>query len=305
MSQAQLTIVIPVYNRATIVERTLASVAAQTLRPLSVVLVDNNSTDNTLAVLQRWAEANSAPDFAVEVITEPRPGAANARNAGLARVQTPWTMFFDSDDIMLPDHCTSAIATAAANPTVQIIGWDAELQYPDGHTRFLRFTIRDAIYANVFHSTFSTQLYMAHTELFRQVGGWLKDSRMFDDCELGNRLLLKKPIIVKRSKPILVNVYQQENSISCTNVCLDSCEVALSGIEANLPPRHRHWVDLQRLLMTATWARHSEGAADHARAILSRQPWLRRQLWTLFYHYSLHGGRGVARLYRPFTFLGI
>ena len=305
MSQAQLTIVIPVYNRAGIVERTLASVAAQTLRPLSVVLVDNNSTDNTLAVLQRWAEANSAPDFAVEVITEPRPGAANARNAGLARVQTPWTMFFDSDDIMLPDHCTSAIATAAANPTVQIIGWDAELQYPDGHTRFLRFTIRDAIYANEFHSTFSTQLYMAHTELFRQVGGWLKDSRMFDDCELGNRILLTYPIMVKRRGAPTAVVYPQPDSISNTQVSYDSIKIALDGIEANLPPRHRHWVDLQRLLMTATLARHSEGAADHARAILSRQPWLRRQLWTLFYHYSLHGGRGVARLYRPFTFLGI
>ncbi|MGN0223934.1 MAG: glycosyltransferase family 2 protein, partial [Muribaculaceae bacterium] len=57
MTNCELTIVIPVYNRATIVERTLASVAAQTLRPLSVVLVDNNSTDGTLSVLQRWAEA--------------------------------------------------------------------------------------------------------------------------------------------------------------------------------------------------------------------------------------------------------
>lgn len=305
MDTAQITIVIPVYNRATIVERTLASVAAQTLRPLSVVLVDNNSTDATLAVLQRWAEAHSAPDFAVEVISEPRPGASNARNAGLARVRTPWTMFFDSDDIMLPDHCASALATAAANPAAQIIGWDAELQYPDGRTRRLRFTTRDAIYTNVFHSTFSTQLYMARTELFRHVGGWLKDSRMFDDCELGNRLLLTKPVMVKRRGATTVVVYQQPDSISNTKVSYDSIKIALDGIEAALPLRKRHWVDLIRLLMTATWARNSTDAAHHARAILARQPWLRRQLWALFYHYSLHGGRGVARLYRPFSLLGI
>ena len=304
MDSAQLTIVIPVYNRATIVERTLASVAAQTLRPLAVVLVDNNSTDDTLAVLQRWAETHFAPDFAVEVIIEPRPGAANARNAGLARVATPWTMFFDSDDIMLPDHCASALATAAANPAAQIVGWDAKLQYPDGRIRVMRFTTRDAIYTNVFHSTFSTQLYMARTDLFRQVGGWLKDSRMFDDCELGNRLLLSRPVMVKRRGAPTVVVYPQPDSISNTQVSYDSIKVALDGIEAALPPRHRHWVDLIRLLMTSTWARESADAADHARAILARQPWLRRWLWTLFYRYSLSGGRGVARLYRPFSLLG-
>ena len=305
MINCELTIVIPVYNRAGIVERTLASVAAQTLRPLTVVLVDNNSTDDTLAVLQRWAEAHSASDFAVEVTTEPRPGAANARNAGLARVLTPWTMFFDSDDIMLPDHCASAIAAAAANPAAQIIGWDAELQYPDGRSRIMRFSACDALYTNVFHSTFSTQLYMARTDLFRQVGGWLKDSRMFDDCELGNRLLLSYPVIVRRRGTLTVVVYPQPDSISNTQVGYDSIKIALDGIEAALPPHKRHWVDLFRLLMAATWARNSADAADHARAILARQPWLRRRLWALFYRYSLCGGRGVARLYRPFSLLGI
>lgn len=305
MTTCELTIVIPVYNRAGIVERTLASVAAQTLRPLSVVLVDNNSTDNTLAVLQRWAEANSAPDFAVEVITEPRPGAANARNAGLARVQTPWTMFFDSDDIMLPDHCTSAIATAATNPTAQIIGWDIRIHYPDDSSRVLKFATTLSLYKAVALANFSTLMYMARTEIFRAVGGWREGVSMYDDRELGMRLFLQRPKMTKAKGAIQVEASQQDNSISCTNKSLEACEPAFQAIEAVLPPRHRHWVDLQRLLMTATWARHSEGAADHARAILSRQPWLRRQLWILFYHYSLHGGRGVARLYRPFTFLGI
>ena len=303
MDTAQITIVIPVYNRATIVERTLASVAAQTLRPLSVVLVDNNSTDTTLAVLQRWAEAHSAPDFAVEVISEPRPGASNARNAGLARVRTPWTMFFDSDDIMLPDHCASALATAAANPTAQIIGWDAELQYPDGRTRRLRFTTRDAIYTNVFHSTFSTVLYMARTELFRHVGGWLKDSRMFDDCELGNRLLLTKPVMVKRRGATTVVVYPQPDSISNTKVSYDSIKIALDGIEAALPPRKRHWVDLLRVIKLAGWGKEHPASANVVREILDRQPWLRRCLWTILYKYALHGGRGVARIYRPLSYI--
>ena len=44
-NQIQLTVIIPVYNRASLVKRTLESVEQQTLRPLRVILVDNNSTD--------------------------------------------------------------------------------------------------------------------------------------------------------------------------------------------------------------------------------------------------------------------
>ena len=47
MGDSKLTIVIPVKNRAEIFERTLRSVAAQKLRPLKVVIVDNGSTDST------------------------------------------------------------------------------------------------------------------------------------------------------------------------------------------------------------------------------------------------------------------
>ncbi len=61
MSDPMITLVIPVHNRAAIVERTLQSVECQTARPLRVILVDNNSTDNTLQVLRRWKAAAEAP----------------------------------------------------------------------------------------------------------------------------------------------------------------------------------------------------------------------------------------------------
>ena len=50
------TIIIPVYNREALVQRTLDSVLAQTHRPLQLVLVDNCSTDGTLQVLQQFAD---------------------------------------------------------------------------------------------------------------------------------------------------------------------------------------------------------------------------------------------------------
>ena len=59
----EVSIVIPVYNRAAVVPVTLQSILAQTYRPLQVVLVDNFSTDNTLNVLQQFKEDHEREDL--------------------------------------------------------------------------------------------------------------------------------------------------------------------------------------------------------------------------------------------------
>ena len=51
-----VTIVIPVYNRAHTIARTLRSIDTQTLRPAHVILVDNNSSDNSVDVMRAWAD---------------------------------------------------------------------------------------------------------------------------------------------------------------------------------------------------------------------------------------------------------
>ncbi|MDE7388508.1 MAG: glycosyltransferase family 2 protein, partial [Muribaculaceae bacterium] len=95
-----ITVVIPVRNRARLVEATLASVAAQSMAPARIVLVDNGSTDGTEEVLRRWADKRTD----TIVVSEPIPGAAAARNRGLREVESPYVMFFDSDDIMPTRH---------------------------------------------------------------------------------------------------------------------------------------------------------------------------------------------------------
>lgn len=102
MSNPLLTVVIPVYNRANLVKDTLQSLADQTLQVFDVVLVDNNSTDNSLAVLQQWADEHSSHDRRITVLSEAKRGACAARNRGASEVKTPWVMFFDSDDLMDP-----------------------------------------------------------------------------------------------------------------------------------------------------------------------------------------------------------
>ena len=77
-----VTIVIPVYNRAHTIARTLRSIDAQTLRPARVILVDNNSSDSSVDAMRAWADGK---DY-VTLLSQPRPGACAARNRGLDHV---------------------------------------------------------------------------------------------------------------------------------------------------------------------------------------------------------------------------
>ena len=61
----EVSIIIPVYNRATVVQATLDSVVAQTYRPLQVILVDNYSTDDTLQVLETFKKEHPSLDVVI------------------------------------------------------------------------------------------------------------------------------------------------------------------------------------------------------------------------------------------------
>lgn len=294
-----ITLVIPVYNRADIIGRTLQAVASQTWRPLNVILVDNNSSDSTLSVLQNWKKDNERPDFCIEIFSEKKPGASAARNCGLSHVRTEWTMFFDSDDIMTPDHVERAMRFAGSHPDSDIIGWDRAINYLSGQRVIRQFHASDCEFHNVFHSIFSTQCYMARTDLFRQAGGWDEAIGMGDDIELGHRMLQLHPKVCKIVGPVTVEVHESARSISTdSGKHIRSFEAAYESIRSRLPEEKKHWVDLRYIVLVANETKCDEESPRFVADILRRTPTPRRWFWKAFYKYSLNGGRGVAKIYK-------
>lgn len=292
-----ITIVIPVHNRARIVGRTLKSVREQTLRPLRVILVDNGSTDDTHDVLEQW-RGETEGDLDVSIITETVPGAAAARNAGLARVETEWTMFFDSDDTMAPEHCQRALESAADS---DIVGWD--VRYYDGKYENVRpFYITDAQYHNLFHGALSTQRYMARTELFRNAGGWDASVLYWDDIELGARILQKNPRIRKIHGTPTVTMFHSDESITGTSYSSRTGRAAhaLECIAVTLGPERRLWVDVKHTIFAADCAREGsqEGSKIYKEIMANNTSTGIRLLLRAVYLYRRAGGRGVARLVR-------
>ncbi|MBI2814103.1 MAG: glycosyltransferase family 2 protein [Opitutae bacterium] len=92
-----VSIIIPCHNAGRWLAETIQSALGQTWPDKEIILVDDGSTDGSLAVA-RQSEAQG-----VRVVSQPNAGAAAARNAGLARASGDFIQFLDADDLLAPD----------------------------------------------------------------------------------------------------------------------------------------------------------------------------------------------------------
>ena len=97
MTSYFFTVIIPTYNRATLVKEAIQSVLDQTFDNFELIIVDDHSTDNTKDVVQSYSDKRIC-----YVLNDHIKGAAGARNAGLSRSGGKWVAFLDSDDVWLP-----------------------------------------------------------------------------------------------------------------------------------------------------------------------------------------------------------
>lgn len=88
-------IIIPTYNRARLLEQTLASVFAQEETDYEVLVVDDGSSDDTLETLARYGER-------VRVFQQRNAGPGAARNLGIQEARGEYVAFLDSDDLWFP-----------------------------------------------------------------------------------------------------------------------------------------------------------------------------------------------------------
>jgi glycosyltransferase involved in cell wall biosynthesis len=115
-----ISVVIPAHNRARELPACLESVLAQTLPPDEVIVVDDRSTDDTAAVLARYAGRG----VRCERLPQGR-GAQAARNHGVAVARHDWIAFQDSDDLWLPhklEHQVAALERVGFDPGVVVHG---------------------------------------------------------------------------------------------------------------------------------------------------------------------------------------
>jgi len=121
----EVSVVVPTYNRAHTLEASVASLLEQTGVSLEVVVVDDGSTDGTVALLGRCADPR------LSVVAAAHAGIAAARTRGIAAARAPYVAFHDSDDVALPGRLAVPVEYLRAHPDVDVVIQNGEMLPPE------------------------------------------------------------------------------------------------------------------------------------------------------------------------------
>lgn len=114
-----VSILIPAYNCEAWLADTIRSALAQTWPHKEIIIVDDGSKDNTLAVARRWASPQ------VSVVTQENQGAAAARNHAFACAQGEYIQWLDADDLLSPEKIARQMEATqnSSKRTLLSSGW--------------------------------------------------------------------------------------------------------------------------------------------------------------------------------------
>lgn len=101
----KLSVIIPVYNTAKYLQKCLESILAQNVQDIEIICVDDDSTDNSLQILQEYSDK-------ITIIKQKNSGSGVARNLALSQAKGEYILFVDSDDWLLQGACSTLIETA-------------------------------------------------------------------------------------------------------------------------------------------------------------------------------------------------
>ena len=172
-----VSVVVPCHNSAPWLRETVASLTAQTLRDMEIILVDDGSRDGTRDLIAGLAAAN--PAHRIRSVFQDNAGVAAARNRGIAMARGRYILPLDADDLIAPTMLEVCTAILDSEPDAALVYTDRE-EFGDRNAVWTagRFALDRLKYFNQ----------LSYCALFRRsvwlaVGGYRTNVDGFDDWD--------------------------------------------------------------------------------------------------------------------------
>jgi len=181
--------IIPVYNRPELLREAVASVLAQTWRPIEIIIVDDGSTDATASVADMLTEGHPGE---IRVIHKKNAGPGPAREAGRLAALGEFIQYLDSDDLLLPRKFEFQVAALRRHPDCGVAyGW-TRYRYRDGRVAEGPWKDSGAVVETLFPAMLRSRWWDTPTPLYRRelcdaAGPW-SDLRLEEDWEYDCRV---------------------------------------------------------------------------------------------------------------------
>ena len=116
-----ITIIIAAHNMEKYIEEALDSILAQTYKNYELILVDDGSTDETFNIMQTY-QVNKFINTNVTVINEKQSGIPAARNKAMPMAKGQYILFFDGEDVMMPDYLEQLVKCMEFEDVDMVVG---------------------------------------------------------------------------------------------------------------------------------------------------------------------------------------
>jgi glycosyltransferase involved in cell wall biosynthesis len=235
----RISIIIPTYNRGSLIQATLESIRQQTYTDYEVIIVDDASQDNTVTwIAQHYSQ------YRLISLPNNRGGAA-ARNVGLQVAQGEFIAFLDHDDQWLPDYLITLLKAFELTPEAVMVYGDYFEVREDG-TQVLNKLHPWAIYSDfTYHILMQNVIHTLSITIIRksaliEVGFFQESLKICNDVELYLRLSSYGKII--HIPEALVLKYRHRGNL-CNNYWLwyqDILQVYTLFFEASISKPYTH-----------------------------------------------------------------
>ena len=246
-----ITVIIPTYNRATLLSRALDSVLAQTLRPLQIIVVDDGSTDTTAHLLRSYQSAH--PNFNIQYVLQEHAGVSRARNCGARAARTRWLAWLDSDDEWLPDKLATQVAALNAHPSMRLCHTEEIWMRHGRRVNPMRKHKKpggDIYLLSLERCMMSPSSVLMQKSLWHEMGGFDEDLPACEDYALWLRISAQYPVLLCDT-PLLIRYAGHADQLSRHYPAMDRfrMQALMRMLDADI-------LDLDKLKATRSMLQH-------------------------------------------------